>query len=924
DGSIHLNLAKELSAEGTLLFTAAHELTHYIRDYAPDKFGVLADFLMEQYGEHGVSVSELVERQMEIAETDGRQIDYDTAFEEVIASSMETMLQSGNVVEAVAKLRAKDATLWEKFAEYFRDLANRLRKAFQGLSPTSREGRYVGAMKDAAERLEELFTDALVTASGREQTKNTAEGGVRYSDKSSRANFVADKYFETQMAKWDHLTHGSYVRVGNISESHPLHLVGMPSGVLRYDVDKLKKNMLDHGDYLTIELLRKIPDIIANPMAISEYSKENTVSVFGNIFVGNSPMMVGVTISKDRAGNDISKVRTYNTRRDVGRLITDDSVLYINEDKKRTQEWFQACGIQVPLGGTKLGFIRSISQTFDSVNRKFSVSVDNFKYSERDSAYMEAVESGDMITAQRLVDEAAKEAGYKTTLLHGTTKKFTSFENLGAHTQAKSAYLGVWLSDSESTARAYSTPQISDYDESSIGVWDSLYNKAKEVESEIREAVGENDYFRISNYYWNMEIIGAAFKEYLPQEYKELLELGVFRDGEKYVPLTKSTYSDNIKIFDDVRRRVNEMKKWLDDLLGINNWGFNFRSDIIDMIGSGVIRKFASGEIAPRILRLYVNTDNFTVAQQPFRKDEQKVSKIKSAKKRGKDGVVFYDMRDGGAMSNHYIVFDPTNIKSADPVTYDDSGNVIPLSERFNSKKNDIRYSTDSTDVATLQADNAALRADNARLVQLLSLQRTAAGGTRFTEESVSAAADSLMKWAGANGNRGELIEMLHSLYEYIAGGQNVDWDTIRQRSEPIVDWLADHRKSAVETDPQVQDLKRYLRPLKVKLSDAQMRQVEALYGSYNEYRKKLFGTVNLSKDAGVTLDEVWSEMADKAVRSAQKHFVQTVDGIPERIPSRRCGEGKLKNTGQGHYLSCVFVIKPKYFTVKKQQGVRL
>ena len=31
----------------------------------------------------------------------------------------------------------------------------------------------------------------------------------------------------------------------------------------------------------------------------------------------------------------------------------------------------------------------------------------------------------------------------------------------------------------------------------------------------------------------------------------------------------------------------------------------------------------------------------------------------------------------------HYIVFDPSQVKSADPVTYDDQGNVIPLSKRF-------------------------------------------------------------------------------------------------------------------------------------------------------------------------------------------------------------------------------------------------
>ena len=40
-----------------------------------------------------------------------------------------------------------------------------------------------------------------------------------------------------------------------------------------------------------------------------------------------------------------------------------------------------------------------------------------------------------------------------------------------------------------------------------------------------------------------------------------------------------------------------------------------------------------------------------------------------------------------------YVPFASNQIKSADPVTYDDAGNVIPLSERFNPEKEDIRYS---------------------------------------------------------------------------------------------------------------------------------------------------------------------------------------------------------------------------------------
>lgn len=41
---------------------------------------------------------------------------------------------------------------------------------------------------------------------------------------------------------------------------------------------------------------------------------------------------------------------------------------------------------------------------------------------------------------------------------------------------------------------------------------------------------------------------------------------------------------------------------------------------------------------------------------------------------------------------NHIVVFDPEQIKSADDFTYDDSGKEIPLEERFNKNKKDIRF----------------------------------------------------------------------------------------------------------------------------------------------------------------------------------------------------------------------------------------
>ena len=57
----------------------------------------------------------------------------------------------------------------------------------------------------------------------------------------------------------------------------------------------------------------------------------------------------------------------------------------------------------------------------------------------------------------------------------------------------------------------------------------------------------------------------------------------------------------------------------------------------------------------------------------------------------GFNGIEYQNKFEGGGVS--YLVTDRSAIKSADAVTYDDAGNIIPLSQRFQSTSSDIRYS---------------------------------------------------------------------------------------------------------------------------------------------------------------------------------------------------------------------------------------
>ena len=74
------------------------------------------------------------------------------------------------------------------------------------------------------------------------------------------------------------------------------------------------------------------------------------------------------------------------------------------------------------------------------------------------------------------------------------------------------------------------------------------------------------------------------------------------------------------------------------------------------------------------------------------------------AQEKGYDGLIVRNVVDiykpvgddttfDDETSDVYAVFKPNQIKSADHVTYDESGNVIPLSERFSSENDDINFS---------------------------------------------------------------------------------------------------------------------------------------------------------------------------------------------------------------------------------------
>ena len=263
DGSIHIDLHAGQNGEGVMVFTLAHELTHFIRDWSPKKFRVLSGFLAEQYAKKGQSVDLLVRQQMKKAEDDGRKLSYEEAHEEWVADSMETMLTDGTIVEKLAMLQAKDKGLVAKIKSFLDGFLKRLKAAYQGVSPQTQEGQIVGEMVDAAQELQDLFADALLDAGESFQTaeKNTTgEGGVRFAKRdTSKVHGDISSFVDKALSGGNHAS--IQISLATQWDNKAINRLGDPwrgkyvDTQREFDSDHIRHIIKQHGDPI-VEALR--------------------------------------------------------------------------------------------------------------------------------------------------------------------------------------------------------------------------------------------------------------------------------------------------------------------------------------------------------------------------------------------------------------------------------------------------------------------------------------------------------------------------------------------------------------------------------------------------------------------------------------------------------------------------------------------
>ena len=219
------------------------------------------------------------------------------------------------------------------------------------------------------------------------------------------------------------------------------------------------------------------------------------------------------------------------------------------------------------------------------------------QWSIRDDDYMAAVNSGDMEAAQRMVDQAAKNAGYKKEIFHGTRFNFNEFDI-----------------------------DMSEFGNSGYG----LYFGAKSVADQYGEKV-------MHLYIDDSNIATRKDHNITPDKVEKAIKklgLDTRKTIEKYGSVGNYVSSkDDYEIAMDLEQWAN----WK-SIYGIDGNEFNEPSEILN------------------VLRETLNING---------------------------------VKDTGEI----VLWDNRLVKSAEAVTYDDNGNIIPPSERFNKEKKDIRFS---------------------------------------------------------------------------------------------------------------------------------------------------------------------------------------------------------------------------------------
>ena len=622
--------------------------------------------------------------------------------EEIAAQYLGTLMAQKDAKDFEAALQnainAADKTFLEKFADRLKAFLAELREAIKNLA--KRDRAVAAALEADVKKAEEfvlLLDRALQLAAAEEEDgeKNTAgDGGVKHSKELTKItinsteierenilrkkeSFVAAEYkgqaeyfIKSEKEDLEKRKKTAYKKV----YQRAINELGLPSDL--YNEDMHVKLQISSGTFeesssketaSAEDIIRLIPiveDTVRSAVGIevhtNRYFSDNHTIYFANLLGGYID------------GDDFVPIRF-----GIKAGKTGEHTLYVVIGDKRIKKSEVFTTIAPQKDGATVArsdFNISIARLAEKVNNKkilqylpdgllseqqksikWKAIAESIKKTNKknDTKYFNFIKKGNIRAAEQMVKEAAKRAGYVYSLYHQTDADFNIFDthHEGAGNRDNETPWGIFMKSTADNIGVKGTRQMQLYAKLKTPL--SVQNRAELVQrlqamSQEFAAAYQKGKEIDRTYKKKMEDADAAWKQYLQDH--------PLKEGQT----RKSRYED------------------------------------------------------PEFMRLFdaehVILEEWTKEQtEQDRKTKDII--VSALKKNGYDSVILAeDQGSWGRKTDAYIALDPEQVKSAAPITYDDDGNVIPISERFNESESDIRFSK-NLDAAAEERDKTYLAA---------------------------------------------------------------------------------------------------------------------------------------------------------------------------------------------------------------------
>ena len=169
--------------------------------------------------------------------------------------------------------------------------------------------------------------------------------------------------------------------------------------------------------------------------------------------------------------------------------------------------------------------------------------------------------------------------------------------------------------------------------------------------------------------------------------------------------------------------------------------------------------------------------------------------------------------------------------------------------------------SIDDTGRTSLLRDDKRLDEMNITLRQVFDSQELETGH-HTSQTQVQRVARQLKKSTGSKMDTPRLMVQLKGLFDYIGNNDDVTFSSVMDQAKEIAHELLDSTPEHTVRDEYAQEVLDTLRGMAITLSDEQKAETAYHHDRYGNYRKRLFGAVNLSKN-GQSLDSAWQELAE-------------------------------------------------------------